>query len=146
MLLSAKGVKGRAQADQAVQRLHLALRGWHLHPMRRHAALVHALQRDVLTLHVGVRLLQGIENKKTYELSEEETNRLREEITKYTTESDLVSGTATCAGGHEAAGLQWQASACRQHALAAAAALCYAKLLEGYGRRTYRRRCQADSD
>jgi hypothetical protein len=49
--------------------------------------------------HLGVPMLlvaphlpQGIENKKTYELNEEETNRLREEITKYTTESDLVSG------------------------------------------------------
>ena len=32
---------------------------------------------------------QGVENKKTYELSEEEINKLREEVGKYTTESDL---------------------------------------------------------
>ncbi|KAF5826114.1 plastid ribosomal protein S13 [Dunaliella salina] len=31
----------------------------------------------------------GIENKKTYELNEEEVNRIREEVGKYTTESDL---------------------------------------------------------
>jgi ribosomal protein S13 len=35
---------------------------------------------------------QGVENKKTYELNEEEINKLRDEIIKYTTESDLVSG------------------------------------------------------
>lgn len=33
---------------------------------------------------------QGIENKKTYELNEEEVNKIREEVGKYTTESDLV--------------------------------------------------------
>ncbi|GBF94743.1 30S ribosomal protein chloroplastic [Raphidocelis subcapitata] len=31
----------------------------------------------------------GVENKKTYELSEEDINKLREEVGKYTTESDL---------------------------------------------------------
>lgn len=35
--------------------------------------------------------LQGVENKKTYELNEEEINKLRDEVGKYTTESDLVS-------------------------------------------------------
>ena len=33
----------------------------------------------------------GVENKKTYELNEEEINKLREEVGKYTTEADLVS-------------------------------------------------------
>lgn len=32
---------------------------------------------------------QGVENKKTYELSEEEISKLRSEVDKYTTESDL---------------------------------------------------------
>jgi hypothetical protein len=32
---------------------------------------------------------QGVENKKTYELSEEDINKLREEVGKFTTESDL---------------------------------------------------------
>jgi ribosomal protein S13 len=32
---------------------------------------------------------QGVENKKTYELGEDEVNKLREEVGKYTTESDL---------------------------------------------------------
>lgn len=36
--------------------------------------------------------LQGIENKKTFELTEEEINKLREEVGKYTTEADLVGG------------------------------------------------------
>jgi len=31
----------------------------------------------------------GVENKKTYELSEEDINKLREEVGKYTTEADL---------------------------------------------------------
>lgn len=31
----------------------------------------------------------GLENKKTYELNEEEINKIREEVTKYTTEADL---------------------------------------------------------
>lgn len=31
----------------------------------------------------------GVENKKTYELNEEEINKLREEVGKYTTEADL---------------------------------------------------------
>jgi small subunit ribosomal protein S13 len=34
-------------------------------------------------------LLQGIENKRTRELSEEELTKLREEVDKYTTEGDL---------------------------------------------------------
>lgn len=34
---------------------------------------------------------QGVENKRAYELNEEEINKLREEVGKYTTESDLVS-------------------------------------------------------
>ncbi len=34
--------------------------------------------------------MQGIENKKSFELNEEEINKLREEVGKYTTESDLV--------------------------------------------------------
>lgn len=39
-------------------------------------------------------LLQGLENKKTYELNEEEINKIRDEVAKYTTEADLVSGGA----------------------------------------------------
>ncbi|KAL6752578.1 plastid ribosomal protein S13 [Haematococcus lacustris] len=31
----------------------------------------------------------GVENKKTYELNEEEINKIREEVQKYTTEADL---------------------------------------------------------
>ncbi|KXZ49789.1 hypothetical protein GPECTOR_19g240 [Gonium pectorale] len=31
----------------------------------------------------------GVENKKTYELNEEEINKLRQEVEKYTTEADL---------------------------------------------------------
>ncbi|EFJ42041.1 plastid/chloroplast ribosomal protein S13 [Volvox carteri f. nagariensis] len=31
----------------------------------------------------------GVENKKTYELNEEEVNKLRQEVDKYTTEADL---------------------------------------------------------
>lgn len=31
----------------------------------------------------------GLENKKTYELNEEEINKIREEVAKYTTEADL---------------------------------------------------------
>lgn len=31
-----------------------------------------------------------MENKKTYELNEEEINKLRSEVEKYTTEADLV--------------------------------------------------------
>ncbi len=31
-----------------------------------------------------------MENKKTYELNEEEINKLRQEVEKYTTEADLV--------------------------------------------------------
>ena len=34
---------------------------------------------------------QGVENKKTFELNEEEINKLRDEVGKYTTEADLVS-------------------------------------------------------
>ena len=33
----------------------------------------------------------GVENKKSFELNEEEINKIREEVGKYTTESDLVS-------------------------------------------------------
>ena len=33
--------------------------------------------------------MQGIENKRTHELSEEELTKLREEVDKYTTEGDL---------------------------------------------------------
>lgn len=50
-------------------------------------AMLHGF-RVWLTLHA--RLLQGVENKRTYELNEEEINKLREEVGKYTTESDLV--------------------------------------------------------
>ena len=32
----------------------------------------------------------GVENKKSFELNEEEINKIREEVGKYTTESDLV--------------------------------------------------------
>ncbi|KAG2427818.1 hypothetical protein HXX76_012140 [Chlamydomonas incerta] len=32
---------------------------------------------------------RGVENKKTYELNEEEINKLRSEVEKYTTEADL---------------------------------------------------------
>jgi hypothetical protein len=35
--------------------------------------------------------MQGVENKKTFELDEEDINKLRDEVQKYTTESDLVS-------------------------------------------------------
>lgn len=35
--------------------------------------------------------MQGVENKRTYELNEEEINRIRDEVSKYTTEADLVS-------------------------------------------------------
>ena len=35
--------------------------------------------------------LQGVENKRCYELNEEEINKLREEVGNYTTEADLVS-------------------------------------------------------
>jgi hypothetical protein len=42
--------------------------------------------------------LQGVENKKTYELNEEEINKLRDEVGKYTTESDLVSRRQCCSG------------------------------------------------
>jgi ribosomal protein S13 len=35
--------------------------------------------------------MQGVENKKAFELSEEDINKLREEVGKYVTESDLVS-------------------------------------------------------
>eukprot|EP00877_Chromochloris_zofingiensis_P012291 jgi/Chrzof1/7315/Cz02g19040.t1 len=31
----------------------------------------------------------GVENKRTYELNEEEINRIRDEVSKYTTEADL---------------------------------------------------------
>lgn len=34
-------------------------------------------------------LLQVVENKKTYELEEEEIQKLRDEVSKYTTEADL---------------------------------------------------------
>jgi hypothetical protein len=37
-----------------------------------------------------------VENKRCYELNEEEINKLREEVGKYTTEADLVS---VCGGG-----------------------------------------------
>jgi ribosomal protein S13 len=33
---------------------------------------------------------QGVENKRTYELSEEELTKLRMEVAKYQTEADLV--------------------------------------------------------
>jgi small subunit ribosomal protein S13 len=33
---------------------------------------------------------QGVENKRCYELNEEEINKIREEVGKYTTEADLV--------------------------------------------------------
>ncbi len=39
--------------------------------------------------------LQGVENKKTFELNEEEINKLREEVGKYTTEADLVGAEGT---------------------------------------------------
>lgn len=35
-------------------------------------------------------LLQGVENKRCYELNEEEINKIRDEVGKYTTEADLV--------------------------------------------------------
>jgi len=35
--------------------------------------------------------IQGVENKKAFELNEEEINKIREEVGKYITESDLVS-------------------------------------------------------
>jgi small subunit ribosomal protein S13 len=35
-----------------------------------------------------------VENKKTYELNEEEINKLRMEVEKYTTEADLVRAAA----------------------------------------------------
>jgi ribosomal protein S13 len=35
---------------------------------------------------------QGVENKRCYELNEEEINKIREEVGKYTTEADLVRG------------------------------------------------------
>ncbi|KIY98479.1 hypothetical protein MNEG_9481 [Monoraphidium neglectum] len=37
----------------------------------------------------GILRDTGVENKKTYELNEEDINKLREEVAKYTTESDL---------------------------------------------------------
>eukprot|EP00983_Pelagomonas_calceolata_P052923 1143070-Pelagomonas_calceolata.AAC.3 len=46
-----------------------------------------------MTCSLTLILLQGIENKKTYELNEEEVNRIREEVGKYTTEADLVRAT-----------------------------------------------------
>lgn len=39
-------------------------------------------------------LLQGVENKRCYELNEEEINKIREEVGKYTTEADLVSSSS----------------------------------------------------
>jgi ribosomal protein S13 len=38
---------------------------------------------------------QGVENKRCYELNEEEINKIREEVGKYTTEADLVSNNHT---------------------------------------------------
>lgn len=35
---------------------------------------------------------QGVENKKTYELNEEEINKIRDAVGEYTTEADLVGG------------------------------------------------------
>jgi hypothetical protein len=35
--------------------------------------------------------MQGVENKRCYELNEEDINKIREEVGKYTTEADLVS-------------------------------------------------------
>jgi hypothetical protein len=34
---------------------------------------------------------QGVENKRCYELNEEEINKIRDEVGKHTTEADLVS-------------------------------------------------------
>ena len=53
---------------------------------------------------------QGIENKKTFELNEEEINKLRDEVGKYTTEADLVG--APCESlhfmSHSRAAVQYQ--------------------------------------
>lgn len=44
--------------------------------------------------------VQGVENKRCYELNEEDINKIREEVGKYTTEADLVRGRAQgCQGG-----------------------------------------------
>lgn len=39
--------------------------------------------------------LQGIENKRTYDLTEEELTTLRAEVENYTVEGDLVGALAT---------------------------------------------------
>lgn len=38
---------------------------------------------------LSISVVQGIDNKRTRELSEEELTKLREEVDKYTTEGDL---------------------------------------------------------
>ncbi len=43
-------------------------------------------------------LLQEVENKKTFELSEDEINKIRQEVEKYTTEADLVRSARTMRG------------------------------------------------
>ncbi len=50
----------------------------------------------------AVLLAQGLENKKTYELNEEEINKIREEVGKFTTEADLVRSLRTCSGADAA--------------------------------------------
>lgn len=52
-------------------------------------------------------IAQGVENKRCYELNEEEINKIREEVGKYTTEADLVRE----AGGGGGAGCQRGAGA-----------------------------------
>lgn len=47
--------------------------------------------------------VQGVENKKTFELSEEDVNKIRLEVEKYTTEADLVRGKAGGGAGGVAA-------------------------------------------
>lgn len=41
---------------------------------------------------------QGVENKRCYELNEEEINKIRDEVGKHTTEADLVRGEGHAAG------------------------------------------------
>ncbi len=52
------------------------------------AAAAASCKQQLMKLHTCA---QGVENKKTYELNEEDINKLREEVGKYTTEADLVS-------------------------------------------------------
>ncbi len=52
---------------------------------------LHAWLKPDPCMHaLGNANAQGVENKRTFELNEEDINKLRDEVGKYTTESDLV--------------------------------------------------------